>query len=335
MKRIGITGGAGFIGSALTRHLGRSFMVRILDKKPIPKDFRRKTGVEYQQCNLLKYNEVQKRLDDVDLVIHAAMIPIPLINDAKRLAYEVNIFGTQNICEAVERNPSVKGIVHTGSWHVMGEGGLRGVVDEEFGFRPDKVENRARQYVLSKIAQEMIARLYDGMSRKIYGIIRIGTVLGEGMPEGTAAAKFLMTGLEGKPLTPYKHSMHRPMLYVDVNDVCKAFEVYAKKILNGEISKGVNKLSEIVNVYWPVPITILELAKMIRSAIIKCSKGRIETDIEILDKGEPTLSLAEDKDLVKVDVSKIRSFLGLQKLTSPKETIERLVKAKLLERSSR
>jgi len=328
VDRIGIVGGAGFIGSALARHLSKSFVVKILDKKPMPKDFGGK--LEYQSCDLREYDDVQRGLEDVDLVIHTAIIQIPLINEAKRLGYEVNILGTQNICEAIEREPTVKGMILAGSWHVVGERELRGVIDEEFGFRPDKVEDRARLYALCKIGQEMSVRVFDEISEKIYGIIRMGTVLGEGMPRETAAAKFLINGLAGKPLTPYKHSMHRPMLYVDVNDICEAFEAYAKKILDGKITKRVGKLSPTVNVYWPLPITVIELAETIRSVIIECSNGNIEPRIEIVDKGQRSLFNAEDKNRIKVDISKLRSFLGLQRMTSPKETTERLVKEKLL-----
>lgn len=60
------------------------------------------------------------------------------------------------------------------------------------------------------------------MSDKIYGIIRMGTVLGVGMPERPATNIFITRGLRGEPITPYKHSMYRPMLYVDIEDVCKA-----------------------------------------------------------------------------------------------------------------
>ena len=99
----------------------------------------------------------------------------------------------------------------SGSWHTMGERKLRGIVDEEFGFRPDKVEDRARLYALSKIGQETIVRFYDEMSAKTYSIIRMGTVLGADMPKKTAANIFIENGLVGKPLTPYRHSLYRPV----------------------------------------------------------------------------------------------------------------------------
>jgi nucleoside-diphosphate-sugar epimerase len=46
-----------------------------------------------------------------------------------------------------------------------------------------------------------------GWAFNIYGIIRLGTVLGEGMPEKTAANIFIDKGLKGEPLTSYKHRL--------------------------------------------------------------------------------------------------------------------------------
>lgn len=321
---IGIVGGSGFIGSSLARHLSKNYRVKILDKRSLPSDLKNK--VEYESCDIRRFHDVERCLQDVSLVINTAIVQIPLINEKKRLGYEVNILGTQNVCEVVDQNPSIKGMILAGSWHVIGERELKGIINEEFGFRPDKVEARARLYALCKIGQEVIVRVYDEMSEKIYGVIRMGTVLGEGMPEKTAAAIFMRRGLEGMPLTPYKHSMHRPMLYADVNDVCETFEAYSTKILTGNVCAGEASLSHVVNVYWPQPVTILELAEMIREAIINCSDGRIMPEIEIADKGQPIIFTSKDKDLIKVDTSKVKAFLGLKRMTSPKETIERLVR---------
>jgi len=330
MNKIGIVGGAGFIGSALASYLSRSFRIKILDIKLMLRD--REGSIEYEECDVRRYSDVKRGLKDVELVIHTAVVQIPLINEAKRLGYEVNILGTQNVCEVVDRSPLIKGMILAGSWHVVGERELRGVIDEEFGFRPDKVEERARLYALCKIGQEITLRVHDEMSKKIFGVIRMGTVLGKGMPKETAAAIFIRNGVEGKPLTPFKHSMYRPMLYTDMNDVCKAFEAYATKILGGEIQKEGASLSHMVNVYWPEPITILELAETVRDAVVKHSRGKIRPEMEIVDKGQPVLFKPENKDLMKVDVSKVKSFLGLKRLTDSKGTIEKLVKERLQEK---
>ena len=324
---IGITGGAGYIGSSLAKHLVKSFEIKLLDIKSPKQKFER--NASFQLCDVRNYEEVKAALEDVDLVIHTSIVQIPLITEQKRLGYTVNLLGTQNICRVVDESPRIKGLILAGSWHTIGERGLKGVIDEEFGFRPDKVENRARLYALSKIAQESIVRFYDEMSEKNFGVIRMGTVLGEGMPEKTAANIFVENGLKGKPLTPYKHSMFRSMLYVDIYDICNAYERFVRKILENNVKKDENSLANIFNVYYPEPVTIIELAEIVAEAIAKYSKGGIHPEINVVDTGQPSMFNENDKKLIKVDVSKAFDFLEIERLKSPKESIEEIVRSKI------
>ncbi len=330
--RIGIFGGSGFIGSSLARYLSRSFRVKVFDIVP-PKDLD-SFGVEYHYCDIRRYDQVERALKDIDLVINTAIIQIPSINDQKKLGYEVNIIGTENICRAVDKSPTTKGLILAGSWHVIGERELNGVINEEFGFRPDKVEDRAKLYALSKIAQETIVRFYNEMSEKFFGVIRMGTVLGEGMPEKTAANIFITRGLRGETLTVFKHSRHRPMLYVDIDDVCMAYERFAFKILEGKIRKGKEGLSNIVNVYYPEPITVLELAEIVRDSIIELTEGKIRPSIEIVDHGEPELFSEDDKFRIKVDITKLKELLGIEKLLSPRDAIKKIIRKRLKDLNS-
>jgi len=325
--RIGIVGGSGFIGSSLAEHLSKSFQVKVLDVREPPQGVGGK--VDYIPCDIRAYEQVKEGLRDVDLVIHTAIIQIPQINEQKRLGYEVNVAGTQNVCRAVDENPRIKGMILAGSWHTIGESGLEGIIDEGFGYRPDRVEDRGRLYALSKVVQECIVRFYDEMSEKVFGIIRMGTVLGDRMPKKTAANIFIERALRGKSITPYKHSMYRPMLYVDIKDICQAYEKFVAKILSGEIEKGDNSLAHIVNVFYPRPITILELAQIVQKSVIELTNGTIQPIIEIVDTGQKTLFKEDDKNRFKVDIRKAIDFLNLGRLKSPKESIKEIVKKRL------
>lgn len=324
---VAIIGGSGFVGSSVARYISDSSKLKILDLNPIPESI--KDRVTYQRCDIRNYQEVISKLRNVELVVHTAIVQIPQINEEKRTGYEVNIRGTENICKAVERSPLTKGLLLSGSWHVFGEKGFRGVISEEFGFQPDKVEDRARLYVLSKIAQEVIVKYFGEISEKTYGIIRSATVLGENMPEGTAANIFISRGLKGLTITPYEHSMWRPMLYIDINDLCKAFYLFAKKILDNEMSNGGQNLNHVVNVTWPEPITILELANIVREQIIDVSGGKIKPSVETKNLGEPNKYSPEDKKSMPIDISKMRKFLGIEELTSPKQAIRRIIEARI------
>jgi len=325
---IGIVGGSGFIGSFLARHFSKTCKVKVLDITAPRFDL--DDSARYEYCDVRNYDNVHSALSDVDVVLHTAIIQIPQINENKRVAYEVNVLGTQNVCEAVRSLSHAKGMILAGSWHTIGERELSGTVNEEFGFRPDKVEDRARLYSLSKMAQEAIVRFYDEMSEKVYGVIRTGTALGEGMPENTAARIFIERAARGESITPYKHSMYRPMLYVDVDDVCRAYDSFVNKILNDEIDKSGNSLARIVNIYYPEPISILDLAEIVRDCVTTHTQGKVKPHIEIVDKHLPPLFSKQDKERIKVDIGKAERLLGIDSFLSPKESVEKLVRSRHL-----
>jgi nucleoside-diphosphate-sugar epimerase len=270
---------------------------------------------------------VVEGLQGFDLSINTAIIQVPQINANKRMGYEVNVLGTQSICDAVENIDSIKGLLHASSWHVFGETSIRGVLNEEFGYHPDKIEDRARFYALCKIAQESVVRLMGEMSSKSYGIIRLGTVLGDSMPKQTAANVFVENSLAGLPLTPFSHTQHRPMIYVDVRDVCRAFESFASMIFKGQI-RG-ERSAKVVDLFASPPISIIDLARIIRARVISLTHGAKRPKIEVIDKGIKPLYSPKDKQLIKIDTSEARRFLGLKKFLSPSESIEQILKDRL------
>ena len=75
--KIGVVGGSGFIGNALSNFIQKIYDIKIIDINPIA-DFN--ISHEYSQCDIRNYVELERSLKDVDLVIHTAIIQIPLIN---------------------------------------------------------------------------------------------------------------------------------------------------------------------------------------------------------------------------------------------------------------
>ena len=318
--------GSGFIGSSLASWLSKWFSVKVADWVETSLDH----SIEFVKCDIRNVDALEQVAAGAELLIHTAIIQIPRINDERRLGYEVNVKGTENVCEVVRASPSLKGMILVGSWHTMGERKISGLVDETFGWRPDMVEERARIYALSKVAQESIVRLFAEESlNKVYGVIRIGTALGANMPSKTAANIFIDQALKGEPLTPYQHSMHRPMLYVYVDDICRAFESYGEKIIEGTFQKTGSSLAEVVNVFYPRPLTILELAKTVARDVRRISKGKIVPEVKIVSDPQKPIFKASSKNLIRVNVSKSRKLLGLKKLTSPEEAIAKIITLRL------
>jgi len=324
--KIAVIGGSGFVGSNIARSLSSNFQIRILDMHPPPPDL---AELEFQQCDVRTYDNVSKALLGTDLVVHTAIIQIPLITKMKRYAYEVNVLGTQNVCKAVDETDSIKGVLLTGSWHVMGERELQGKIDEAFGYRPEMVDSRAREYVLCKTAQEAIMNLYNQMSSKAYAIIRTGTVLGEGMPKETAANIFISNALDGKSITPFSHSSARPMLYVDIQDVCAAFTSLSRMILQGRIEKKEEDDYRTVNTFYPDFVTIAELAQIVKDSVHKISNGSIDPEIKIVDTGQPKQTYFSGSDKPTIDVTRAQKLLGVKQLTHPRVSIDRIVKCRM------
>jgi UDP-glucose 4-epimerase len=327
-ENVAIVGGSGYVGGAVARELSRDFSVRVVDVVEPSWDYK-DYNIEFVKCDIRDFGRVVGCLGNVDLVVHSAIVQIPRINEERRLGYEVNVVGLQNVCEAVYRSARARGLLLTSTWHVYGENGLSGVVDEGFGYRPDRVEERARLYALSKVLQEGIVRFYDEMGGKVFGALRLGTVLGEGMPKGTAANIFIERGLRGESLTPFRHSMYRPMLYVDVRDVARAFRAYAERILDGKVEKEGGSLRRVLNLFYPEPYTVLEIAEIVRDVIREATGGALEPRIEVVDQGLPSLFGPEDKYRFRVDVSRTLGFLGFERLISPRESIEYIVRRRL------
>lgn len=311
---------------SLAEHLSQNFDITILDVNP-PK--RELINTQFRFCDVTNYADLSNHLDNVDLVIHTAIVQIPTINEQKQLAYDVNILGTHNVCKIVNESPRIQGMILAGSWHIFGEQALNGKITEYAGLRPDMVAERARLYAISKICQESITRIYSEMSSKFYGIVRQGTVLGRGMPEKTAANIFIENALSGKPITPFKHTMYRPMFYVDISDVCRMFTklcnlvLIDKKIPHGSSQNG------IYNLFSSDTITIKDLAHIIQSSIIDLSEGKIRPEIQIVDHELPSEFTESDIHDFELDVSKSVSLLGINNLVSPDESIKKLIKNRL------
>lgn len=312
--------GAGFVGSSLAGYLRNHCDVVTFDVKSDP-ELLKNVDIEHRVCDIRHYDQLKEKIGKPRVVVHTAVIQIPAINEMKEQAYEVNVLGTQNVCELVRKIPEIQGLILSGSWHVFGEREYRGTVDVSFGYRPDKVEERAKLYVISKMLQEGIVRFYNSMEkRKIHTIIRLGTVLGENMPEKTAANLFITNGLQGKPLTPYKHTMYRPMLYLFIDDLCRVFRAHIDKIISGKLANG-DSNGEIYNLFYPKPITILELAETVKEAINTHTQGRIVPQIEVADKKLPILFSRDEKYDLSADISKTLRAFGIKELKSPRDAI--------------
>ena len=319
--------GCGFLGTSLAKYLKDFFSVTTFDVFPQPK-LLQNYNIEHKICDVTNFNQLQEKIETTSIIVHTVATNLANI-PSNSLAYDINIKGIQNVCETVSKNESIRGMILCSSWHVYGDQDISGDISEDYGYRPDKVEERAKIYVLSKVIQDCIVRFFDKkQDEKIFGAFRLGTILDYNMRNDTAAGKFITKALDGDDVTPYKHSMNKPMFFVSMNDVCKSFKSFIDYILTKD-KKNIGNVDHIFNLAYPTPVKIIDLANSIIDSVKKNSNGKILPKLSIVDLGiEETDSQIVEKS-TQIDISKINEYLNISSLTKPEDMIDQIIRSRL------
>jgi len=209
-----VTGGAGFIGSALARLLVGSFDgVTVLDdlSSGTPDNIEG-VDVEFQEGSILDEELVERLVAGVDIVFHLACKGVRHSIHDPRENHEVNATGTLVMLEA-SRQAGVRRFVYTSTSEVYGTA-TRAPMDEDHPAYPHTV------YGGGKLAGEAYTRAYH----RTYGVetvvIRPFNAYGprshhEG-DSGEVIPKFLVRAMNGlRPVIFGDGSQTRDFTYVD------------------------------------------------------------------------------------------------------------------------
>ncbi len=169
MKKVVVTGGAGFIGSHLTEELAvQGYAVVVLDDFSTASDenitsLRQKENVELAQGSITELPRLQKLFKGVDYVFHqAAMARVPRSIEDPLTVNQVNITGTLNVLLAARDN-GVKKVMFAASSSVYGD---TSVLPQH----EDTIPNPLSPYALTKLAGEYYCTIF----RQIYGLATVG-----------------------------------------------------------------------------------------------------------------------------------------------------------------
>ena len=267
IKRILVTGGAGFIGSHLSEELvKRGNSVVVLDnlftgRKENLSALLKNKNFRFVKGDVLNKKLVAKLVSEVDIVYHlAAIVGVTVVVDNPLKNIEVNIEGLRNVAEAALKNK--KKVVFTSSSEVYGKNPdlpLKEDVSSSV-FGSTKVSRWA--YGMAKaIGEQMLFGYADhGLH---FAIVRYFNCYG---PRGinphysNVIPKFVGQALKDKPLTVFgTGKSSRSFCYVD--DTVK-----------GTILAGEKLENDVVNIGSGREISIIDLAKKIKTLAGSSSK---------------------------------------------------------------
>jgi UDP-glucuronate 4-epimerase len=220
-----ITGGAGFIGSHLTRYLFKTekniFISCIDNFDPFySKDIKELNIADFKgndNFDLLNYDlgtTSAKDLDNaiskpVDVIVHlAAKAGVrPSIQDP--LSYQqANVIGLQNLLDFAKEK-KIRQFVFASSSSVYG-------INEHFPWKENEVLLPISPYGMTKLSGEMLGHVYSKLFGLRFLALRFFTVYGPGQRPDLAIHKFTREILDDKPITMYGDgSTSRDYTYID------------------------------------------------------------------------------------------------------------------------
>jgi len=226
-----VTGGSGFIGRALTKHLqGRGHEVTVVDRVPSPTPGQR-TYVGDLQEDTVVAAVVQP---DVDAVIHlAATTSVLKSKENPQGVFDNNVAVTHALLER-GRACGVRRFVFASTNAVVGARG-EGLIDEDTPLAP------LTPYGASKAAAEMLVNAYTASFGMQGANLRLTNVYGVGMEsKDSVVARFVRALQQSRPVTIYGTGRQvRDFVYI--SDVCEAVERVLDSEYSGTVCIGYGK----------------------------------------------------------------------------------------------
>lgn len=311
MKRVLITGGAGFIGSHLTeRLLDKGQAVTVLDNLSTGSldnlvHLKTNKNLRIEVGDVTNRVLLEELMKDVDCVYHlAASVGVKNIMENLVSSIQNNVDGTISVLEAASKR-NIKVLV-TSTSEVYGKGDLA-PSREDGDLRMGETVRTRWSYACSKALDEYLAFSYYHERDLPVTVVRLFNTVGDRQTDayGMVIPTFVKQALSGNPLTIYGDGS-QSRCFVYVKDVVWALH----SLMDHEQTVG-----EIYNIGSTEAVTINELADRVIEATGSSSEKVLIPYEKAYTKG------FDDAQSRLPDISKINALIRFE----PQHTLDDII----------
>ena len=280
-KTIFITGGAGFIGSALAGRLVDLNRVVIFDNlsRNSLKDrlFKDHPNLRLVKGNVLDLEKLCRAMQNADIVVHCAAIAgIDTVIKSPVTTMRVNMVGSANVLEAASRLSRCDRVVCFSTSEVFGQQAFRS--SETDNAVMGKVGEARWTYAVSKLAAEHLAIAYYQEKWLSTTVLRPFNVYGPGQVGEGALSIFIQRALKNETLEIHGDGTQiRAWCYVD-DMIDGALLAMAHPKAVGE-SFNIGNQKAVVTIYGLANTVVRVLGS--QSPIVFTSKDYIDVELRV------------------------------------------------------
>lgn len=218
-KHILITGGAGFIGSALVGRLVEHNRIVVYDNLSRDslkdKPYRDHPNLTLVEGDVLNYDFLRQAMQGADIIVHCAAIAgIDTVIKSPVTTMRVNMVGSANVLEAAASLPRCDRVVCFSTSEVFGQQAFRSSETDRAVM--GQVGEARWTYAVSKLAEEHLAIAYYQEKWLPTTVVRPFNVYGPGQVGEGALKTFVIRALRDLPLEVHGDGTQiRAWCYVD------------------------------------------------------------------------------------------------------------------------
>jgi len=199
MKRVLVTGGAGFIGAHLVDSLiEQGYQIRVLDRIPVDlrPTWQASANIEYMMGDFSDHSLIDEALKDIDIVYHLVSTTIPASSNIDPIFdVQSNLIGTLSMLQIALKSGVKKFIFISSGGTVYG-------IPQAVPIKENHPTDPICSYGIAKLAIEKYLHLYEELHGLQTLVFRLANPYGEGQRPGAqgAIAAFMHKIVTGQPI---------------------------------------------------------------------------------------------------------------------------------------